>query len=405
MQGRVFKRSSTWSYVVDVGVTSAGRRKQKSKGGFATRRAAEAALTEVMGALATGSYADPAKISFEQYLLDHWLPAMRATVRPLTWESYDRHCRKYLVPAFGRYPLHGVSVVSINALYGTLLRPEPPAAVLSASTIRRIHATLHKALADAVRWQLIARNPAAFADPPRAAKPEMNVWSASDLQAFLAATTDDRLATLWLFMALTGVRRGEALGLRWSDVDLARGRAAIRQTILPIGHRAVVGEPKTARGRRSVALDGHTVEALRAHRRRQLEQRLLVGPDFHDNGLIFARPDGEPLNPEYVSRRFQRLVRASGLLPVRLHDLRHTHATLALAAGVPTRVLSDRLGHSAMAVTTDIYQHAIPDLEADFAERIAALVVSPGPPVSEATESGAPQVAALSTLPSSVSIS
>ncbi len=322
MQGRVFKRSSTWTYVVDVGVTADGRRKQKSKGGFTTRRAAEAALTEVMSALATGSYMDPAKLSFEQYVLNDWLPAMRATVRPLTWESYDRHCRKYLVPAFGRYPLHGVSVVSINALYGTLLRPEPPTSALSASTIRRIHATLHKALADAVRWQLIARNPAAFADPPRAAKPEMNVWSASDLQDFLVATGDDRLATLWLFMALTGVRRGEALGLRWSDVDLERGRAAIRQTILPIGHRAVVGEPKTARGRRSVALDQHTVEALRAHRKRQLEQRLLVGREFHDKGLIFARPDGEPLNPEYVSRRFQRLVRSLGLPPVRLHDLR-----------------------------------------------------------------------------------
>jgi integrase len=156
---------------------------------------------------------------------------------------------------------------------------------------------------------------------------------------------------------------------------MERGRATIRQTILPIGHRPTVGEPKTARGRRSVALDQHTMEALRVYRRGQLEQRLLVGPAYQDRGLIFARPDGEPLNPEYVSRRFQRLVRTFGLPTVRLHDLRHTHATLALAAGVPTRVVSDRLGHSAMAVTTDIYQHAIPDLEADFAERIAALVV------------------------------
>jgi integrase len=107
-----------------------------------------------------------------------------------------------------------------------------------------------------------------------------------------------------------------------------------------------------------------------------MEQRLLVGPDFHDHGLVFALPDGHPLNPEYVSRRFQRLVGATGLPPVRLHDLRHTHATLALAAGVPTRILSGRLGHSAIAVTTDIYQHAIPDLEAAFAERIASLVTA-----------------------------
>jgi integrase len=204
----------------------------------------------------------------------------------------------------------------------------------------------------------------------------MNVWSATELQTFIAVTREDRLAPLWRLMAFTGVRRGEALGLRWCDLDLERGRATICQTILPIAHRPTVGEPKTARGRRSVAIDRRTVEVLHLHRKHQLEQRLLVGPDFHDHGLVFGHPDGEPLNPEYVSRRFQRLVRASGLPSVRLHDLRHTHATLALAAGVPTRVLSDRLGHSAMAVTTDIYQHAIPDLEAVFAERIASLVVS-----------------------------
>jgi integrase len=376
MQGRVFKRGRTWSYVVDVGVTSDGRRKQRSKGGFRTKRATEEALSEVMSALAAGSYLSPTKLSFEQYLLHEWLPALRATVRPLTWESYERHCHKYLVPVLGRYPLHGLPVAAINGMYGNLLHAEPPFPALSPSTIRRIHATLHKALADAVRWQLIGRNPAAFADPPRAPKPEMKVWSVSDLQGFLAATRDDRFATLWVFIALTGVRRGEALGLRWSDIDWEHGRATIRQTILPVGHRPTVGEPKTARGRRSVALDEHTVKALRAHHRTQLEQRLLLGAAFKDWGLIFAYPDGEPLNPEYVSRRFQRLLRAAGLPPVRLHDLRHTHATLALAAGVPTRVVSDRLGHSAMAVTTDIYQHAIPDLEADCAERIAALVMS-----------------------------
>ena len=378
MRGRVFKRGSTWTIVVDVGVAPNGRRKQKSKGGFATKGAAEGALRTLVNAVVAGEYTEPTKLSFERYALDQWLPALRATVRPLTSESYERHCQRYLVPAFGSYPLGGVPVTAINRLYGRLLRPDPPQSALSASTVRRIHATRHKALADAVRGQLILpRNPAAFADPPRATRPEMRVWSAAELRTFLADTQQDRLATLWRFMAFTGVRRGEGLGLRWCDLDLERGRATICQTILPIGHRPTVGEPKTARGRRSVALDRGTVDALHVHRKRQVEQRLLVGPDFRDHGLVFAHPDGQPLNPEYVSRRFQRLVRAAGLPSVRLHDLRHTHATLALPAGVPTRVLSGRLGHSAMAVTTDIYQHAIPDLEAAFAEQIA-LLVAPG---------------------------
>lgn len=374
MKGRVFKRGSTWTYVVDVDVRANGRRKQKWKGGFATKRAAEEALREVVNAVAAGEYTDPTKLSFEQYILDQWLPALGTRVRPLTLEAYQRHCQKYLVPALGGYPLGGVPVTAINTLYGRLLRPDPPRPALSPSTVRRVHATLHKALADAVRWQLIPRNNAAFADPPRTSRPQMNVWSAVELGTFLSATRDDRLAPLWQLMAFTGVRRGEALGLRWCDLDLEGCRATICQTILPISHQPRVGEPKTARGRRSVALDQRTVDALHLHRKRQLEQRLLVGPDFHDHGLVFAQPDGRPLNPEYVSRRFQRLIRGAGLPSVRLHDLRHTHATLALAAGVPTRALSDRLGHSAMAVTTDIYQHAIPDLDAVFAERIAALV-------------------------------
>ncbi len=375
MRGRVFKRNSTWTYVVDVGVRADGRRKQKYKGGFATKRAAEEALRKVLNDVIAGDYTDPTKLSFQRYLLDQWLPALRTTVRPLTFEAYERHCQKYLVPAFGGYPLGAVPVTAINSLYGRLLHPEPPRTALSPSTVRRVHATLHKALADAVRWRLIPRNAAAFADPPRARRPEMTVWSALELQTFLVVTKDDRLAPLWQLIAFTGVRRGEALGLRWGDLDLERGRATICQTILPIGHRPTVGEPKTARGRRSVALDRRTVEALNLHRRRQLKQRLLVGPDFHGQDLVFANPDGRPLNPEYVSRRFQRLVSSAGLPSVRLHDLRHTHATLALAAGVPTRMLSDRLGHSATAVTTDIYQHAIPDLDAVFAERIASLVV------------------------------
>jgi integrase len=329
-----------------------------------------------MNAVSSGEYTDPTRLSFEQYVQREWVPALRATVRPLTLESYGRHCHKYLIPAFGHYPLGGVPVTAINAMYGRLLVADPPRPALSPSTVRRIHATLHKALADAVRWRLIPRNAAAFADPPRASRPETKVWSGAELQTFLAAIRDDRLATLWRFMAFTGVRRGEALGLRWCDLDLERGRATICQTILPIADRPTVGEPKTARGRRSVALDRGTVEALQLHRKDQLEQRLLVGPDFHDDGLVFALPDGQPLNPEYVSRRFQRLVGATGLPSVRLHDLRHTHATLALAAGVPTRILSGRLGHSAMAVTTDIYQHAIPDLEATFAEQIASLVAA-----------------------------
>lgn len=204
----------------------------------------------------------------------------------------------------------------------------------------------------------------------------MSVWTARHLRTFLDSVNEHPLRVVFTFYAFTGVRRGEALALRWQDVDLDVGRAAVRRNLVPVNGRLVFGEPKTDKGRRSIALDPDLVTALRGHRRRQLAERMMMGSAFEVSDLVFARADGRPLHPEYVSRSFARLSRLAGLPPIRLHDLRHTHATLALAAGVATRVLSDRLGHSAMAVTTDIYQHVLPDPDADAAVRIARLVTA-----------------------------
>lgn len=336
-------------------------------------------MTEALNALQQGVYIEPTKLSVGRFLVDHWLPAVRARVRPSTFASYEMHVRKYLVPALGHLPLQKLTAPAINALYAELQLPTAGGLALSPASVRRVHATLHRSLADAVRWHLAPRNVAASADPPRAPRPEMAVWTAGQLRTFLEVTQDDRLHVLWLFYALTGTRRGEALALRWADVDLDAGRVTIHRTLAPVNHALVFGEPKTAKGRRSIALDPDLVAALRTQRRRQLEERVLMGPAYRDQDLVFARADGLAIHPEYVSRAFARLVRQAGLPPIRLHDVRHTHATLALVAGVATRIVSDRLGHSAMGVTTDIYQHVLPDLEKDAAARVARLVFGDAP--------------------------
>jgi integrase len=174
---------------------------------------------------------------------------------------------------------------------------------------------------------------------------------------------------------MTGVRRGEALGLRWEDVDFARRRVSIAQTVIPLRHGIAWGEPKTAKGRRAIAIDPSTVAALRTQRTRQLEERLLLGHGYEDHDLVFARADGRPLNPEHGTRVFSKLVRESGLKTITLHDLRHTHATLALAQGINTLVVSERLGHSSMAVTAELYQEVTPSIEDDAVLRIAAAVL------------------------------
>ena len=225
----------------------------------------------------------------------------------------------------------------------------------------------------------LARNPADAADPPRAGqKPDgIHSWDAATLRRFLEASGEagDRLHGLWVLLATTGMRRGEALGLRWSDLDLEAGRTRVVQTIIQIAGVVSVGEPKTGRGRRSVSLDSATVAVLRDHRHRMRQERLLVGADFSDLGLVFHQPDGSWLHPEAVSEAFLRRVRRHGLPRLTLHGLRHTWATLALERGIHPRVVQERLGHSTIAITLGIYSHVSPTLHDEAAQLVADLVL------------------------------
>jgi integrase len=374
MRGHTYRRGRTWTYVIDVGVGPNGKRKQRSKGGFETKRKAQAALNEAINSLQKGVYIEPNKLLVGQFLLEQWLPAARSTIRPSTFASYQMHVRRHLVPALGHVPLPRLNAPTINAFYSELQQPTDGRRPLSPASVRRVHATLHRSLRDAVRWQLVPQNVAATADPPRASRPQTTVWTAQQLRFFLDGVEDDPLYPLWLFYAMTGTRRGEALALRWTDLDLDCGRAVIRRTLVPVEHRLSFAEPKTDKGRRSISLDPATVAVLCSHRLRQADERLLMGTAYHDEDLVFSRPDGRLIHPEYVSRRFSRLVAGSELPPIRLHDLRHTHATMALVAGVATLVVSERLGHSAMSVTSDIYQQVLPSLEEEAAAKVAALV-------------------------------
>jgi len=273
-----------------------------------------------------------------------------------------------------------VDAGSLNTLYARLLsdghgtRPGG----LSARTVRYIHTILHRAFKDAVRWGRLARNPADSADPPRASAtpaPEMMTWSADDLRRFLDGVSGSRHYPAFLMLATSGMRRGEALGLRWSDVNLEEGHASIRQTVIAVNHEIRFGTPKTAKGRRSIALDGRTVAALRGHRQRQLEERMLLGAGWRDHDLIFTKVTGEPLHPERFSREFDRAVQRHEIPRLTLHGLRHTWASLALQAGVHPKVVQERLGHSTVGITLDIYSHVLPAMQTNAAETVAALVL------------------------------
>lgn len=213
--------------------------------------------------------------------------------------------------------------------------------------------------------------------PPEDAEKARKTWTADELRKFLEHVRDDRLYAAFLLAATTGMRRGEVLGMRWRDVDFERSRLAVAQTMTNVGTELVTSTPKTQKGTRSVALDPTTLDALKAHRRKQAAEQLAFGRDYLESELVFRDPDGAPVSPNALSNAFKHRIRLAGVPTIRLHDLRHTHATLALQAGVHAKVVSERLGHSTIAITLDTYSHAIPAMQEEAAERVAALVFAP----------------------------
>jgi integrase len=262
----------------------------------------------------------------------------------------------------------------LNELYGDPGTPSEERA-LSVGTIRYIHTITRRVLADAVKWDRLATNPADRATPPKpsaAKRPPMQTWTAGQLAAFLEHVREDRLYAAWRLSAMTGMRRGELLGLRWHDLDLGAQRIAIAETL--IGNRQT-STPKTDKSRRSVALDAETILVLRAHRKAQAAEQLALGPSYEDHGLVFCREDGTAIWPRSFSRAFNRHVEAAELPRIPLKNLRHTHATLALQAGVHPKVVQERLGHATIGITLDIYSQAVPAMQESAATTIATLLL------------------------------
>lgn len=324
-----------------------------------------------MGQLVAGNGV-PSDATLAEFLVGEWLPAIHSTVRATTYSNYVTHVRSQLVPRLGDHALSQIDGRMLNRFYSSLLadgRVDGRSGGLQRSSVRRLHAALHKALKDAVRWGYLDSNPADAADPPklRAEGPrEMRTWTAAELRAFLEFARTDTFYPLWFVLATTGMRRGEALGLRWCDVDLEAGHLAVRQNIVMAGAELHLSTPKTNRGRRVVAIDRRTVEVLESFRARS--------GDVTPSVLIFECCFGGPISPPRVSKRFRDLNEASGLPRIRLHDLRHTHATLALEAGVHPKIVSERLGHSTVLLTLDVYSHAVPHMQRGAADEIARVL-------------------------------
>ena len=369
------KRNGGYSYRIDLGPDPAtGKRRQASRQGFRNKKQAERALEEHLARIRSGADVETSRITTADYL-DQWLETQRLRLQPTTWASYETAMAR-VKARLGARTVQSLTPLEIESFYsGLAVKGTRNKRPLAPKTIRNTHTIFRKALADAERLGIVSRNPAAAAKPPAIVKVEQKTWTAEELRGFLDFMAGEDLFAAYVLLATTGMRRGEALGLRWSDLDLDAAQLSVQQTLTTIESRILFSTPKTQKSRRTIYLDPDTIACLRAHRVRQAEAKLSAGPSWvGESDLVFVDPIGRPINPDLFSREFQRRVRNAGLPMIRLHDLRHTFATLALKNGMHPKVVSDRLGHASVGITLDLYSHVTPAIGRDAAGIVAAQI-------------------------------
>ncbi|MPZ51036.1 MAG: tyrosine-type recombinase/integrase [Dehalococcoidia bacterium] len=362
-EGSVYQRESDGRWAASISLAN-GKRKH-----FLGHSSAEvsAKRAEALANLQKGIQPPKGNQSVAQYL-DFWIRSVKSSVRPTTYQSYELNVNR-LRPLIGKLRLTNLTPAVIEQAYAALQERG-----LSARSVKQVHTVLHGALKKAVIWELLGRNPSEAVSVPRPERHEMKTLSEAQVQKLFASTSDDRMHALWVLLTTTSLRLGEACGLQWQDVDLERGSLTVRRALQrQKGVGFVFVEPKTRLSRRKVHLPPGTVAVLAAHRKRQLQERLMAGAYWQDQDLIFCRQNGSPLEATNLLPEFHRALAKAELPKIRLHDLRHTAATLLLQMGEHPKVVQEMLGHSTITLTLDTYSHVVPSMQAEAARKMQTL--------------------------------
>jgi integrase len=359
----VRRRNRTWLAIVSL---PDGRRKYLYA---KTRDEARRKLTRALGALEAGAEAEVRGDTVGEFL-DLWLnEVVKPNVRPWTYRGYEVHVRMHLKPLIGHIPLARLGALDVQKALN-----RKSADGLKPKSIRYIRGTLRAALNHAVKWGLIEKNPAAVVAVPRVEPYEIRPFTPAEARMFLNAIKGDRLEALYSVALTMGLRQGEALGLRWRDIDLELGYVRVTKQLQRLDGRSELVEPKTSRSRRQIAMPKSICVSLQEHRVRQDSERKAAGDRWTDLELVFSTSRGKPLDATAVTKDFHRLLDSAGLAQRRFHDLRHSCATLLLVQGVAPRVVMDVLGHSQIAMTMNTYSHVIPELRRTAADRMDDLL-------------------------------
>jgi integrase len=334
-----------------------------------TQRECREWLKEIIAQIDEGLTIAGARATLTDYL-ERWLETSKPSLRTRSWQQYSQIVRQHIIPSIGTIRLKDLRPDQVQLFYtakidnGTGVR-----------TVQLIHAVLHRSLAQAMKWGLIARNPSDPVDKPRPKRTEMHTLDLEQVRALLKVVEGEPLEALYHLAVTTGLRQGELLGLRWTDLHWETGTLHVQRQLLYVrGRGFVFAEPKSAAGRRVVTLGAAMLGKLREHRERQELRCRIVGERWQDNELIFPSSIGTPIEARNLVRSLRQLTRQAGLPEIRFHDLRHTAATLMLQQGVHPKVVQERLGHSTISLTLDTYSHVLPSLQQDAADKLDSLL-------------------------------
>ena len=388
MKGSIRQRSKgSWEVCLDTGRDPAtGKRLRHFESVKGTKKVAQQRMHELLHTLEQGAYVRPSRLTVAQFLGEWLQDYVELNCSPRTKASYEMIIRRHLIPELGSIPLSQLEPRHLQASYS---RQRERGRVdgkgqLSPQTVRYCHSLLAEALGYAVKMGLLSRNVAQATEAPRADHKVMPTLAPEDVPRFLEAAQETPYYTLFYLLLHTGLRRGEALALRWKNVDLGLASLGVSaylsvvEAAYKLNGTYVIKEPKTSHSRRRIALPPSLGLVLRQHKAGQEAQRALLGKPLTDNDFVFAHPDGSPLDPSTVSHAFNKVMRKAGLPHIRLHDLRHTHASLLLQAGVHPKIVQERLGHSSIRVTLDTYSHVIGGLQEVAAQRFDDLLAARG---------------------------
>jgi integrase len=334
------------------------------------KREAQIEAARLLTERESGTSIDPKRIRLSQFL-DRWFEYVRPRVSPKSYERYREIVRKNVGPVLGDVILSKLEPMAIAEAYAKVASSgrRDGSGGLSPRTIHHMHRILKSALSKAVQWRMLARNPAAAVDPPEVERATLRTYDLGQTVELLEAMRGTRMFVPTMLAVLCGLRRGEICALRWSNIDLDTGQMSISQSAEQTETGVRYKEPKSGRGQ-TVALSTTVAEELRQHRLRQAEELLKIGVRPSNETMVASQVDGSPLQPRSLTHEWVRLIAKTPLPRIRFHDLRHAHATHLLANGVHPKVASERLGHSKVGITLDLYSHVLPGMQEDAAARV-----------------------------------